>query len=203
MDLWKRLGARLAAIALAGALAGCGGGTDDLGTCTPPQVGSPPNCQCPSGTRPDGATCVADCTTTNILQESGGIPSSTLLYEDFSVPDSGRLDVTLDWTVPSSLVGFYIVPANTCTLAEFNARTCNFVVRSEPVTTKPRKISTPNFAAGNYRWLVANYASQQESVSFQVVLQKGTGCAPLAGGAPSAAARDGSTLPDVERMTHR
>ncbi len=100
-------------------------------------------------------------------------------------------------------MGFYIVPANTCTLAEFNARTCNFVVRSEPVTTKPRKISTPNFAAGNYRWLVANYASQQESVSFQIVLQKGTGCAPLAGGAPSAAARGESTLPDVERVTRR
>ena len=101
---------------------------------------------------------MADCTTTNVLQESGEIPASTLVFADFSVPDTGRLDVTLDWTIPSSLVGFYIVPANTCTLAEFNARTCTFVVRSEPVTTKPRKISTPNFAAGNYRWLVANYA---------------------------------------------
>lgn len=203
MDLWTRLAAPLVAIALAGPLAGCGGNDDVVDTCDPPKVGSPPSCQCPSGTRPDGDACVTDCTTTNVLQESEGIPSSTLLYDDFSVPDSGRLDVTLDWTVPSSLVGFYIVPANTCTLAEFNARTCNFVVRSEPVTTKPRKVSTPNFAAGNYRWLVANYASQQESVSFQIVLQKGTGCAPLAGGAPSAAARGESTLPDVERMTRR
>jgi hypothetical protein len=71
------------------------------------------------------------------------------------------------------------------------------------VTTKPRKISTPNFAAGNYRWLVANYASQQESMSLQIVLQKGTGCAPQAGGAPSAASRDGGTLPEIERVTHR
>jgi hypothetical protein len=202
MDLWKRLGTPLAAVALALTLGACDG-NGPVDTCDPPRVGSPPNCQCPSGTRPDGATCVADCTTTNVLQESSETPSSTLLYEDFSVPDSGRLDVTLDWTIPSSLVGFYIVPANTCTLAEFNARTCNFVVRSEPVTTKPRKISTPNFAAGNYRWLVANYASQQESVSLQIVLQKGTGCAPLAGGAPAAAARGESALPDVERMTRR
>jgi hypothetical protein len=145
---------------------------------------------------------VTDCTTTNVVQESGGIRARTVVYEDFSVPDSGRLDVTLDWTVPSSPIGFYLVPANTCnTVEEFNGGSCNFLIRSES-GAKPRKISTPNFAAGNYRWMIGNYSTEQESVSFQIVLQKGTGCAPLAGGAPAAAVRE-ADLPPLERVEHR
>jgi hypothetical protein len=95
------------------------------------------------------------------------------------------------------------VPANTCTLEEFNARSCNFLVRSEPSATKPKKISTPNFTAGNYRWMIGNFSTDQESVSLQVVLQKGTGCAPLAGGRPSAAAVREGNLPPLERVEHR
>jgi hypothetical protein len=199
MSRRRTFGTPLAAAALALALGACGG---DKGTesCTPPKTGTPPNCRCPSGTlEPD---CRVDCTQTNVSQYSGGVPSSTLLYDDFSVPDTGRLDVTLDWTNASSPVGFYLVPANTCTLDEFNANSCNFLVRSESFT-KPRKISTPNFAAGNYRWLIANYADQNESVSLQVVLSKGTGCPALAGGSPAASARGDVTLPPLGRMEHR
>ena len=200
MDLWKRLGTPLAAVALVWTLGACTEEKDPQ-VCEPPTTGTWPNC-CPEGTIPPD--CRAACTTTSVLQESGGIPAQTVVVEDFSVPDSGRLDVTLDWTIASNPIGFYLVPANTCTtVAEFNARSCNFLVRSEPSATKPRKISTPNFAAGNYRWLVANYASQQESVSFQVVLQKGTGCAPLTGGLPSAASGREAALPPIERMSHR
>jgi hypothetical protein len=125
-------------------------------------------------------------------------------YDDFSVPDSGRLDVTLDWTFASSRVGFYLVPANTCTtIEEFNARSCNFLVRSEPSPTKPRKISTPNFAAGNYRWMVAVFSDQDESVSFQIVLSKGTGCPAFAGGSPSASSDVDLALPPIRGMQHR
>jgi hypothetical protein len=171
------------------------------GVCTPPKVGSPPNCTCPTGTlEPD---CRVDCATTSVYQDSGGIPASFLLWDDFSVPDSGRLDVTLDWTVASSPIGFYLVPANTCTLEEFNARSCSFLIRSEPSATKPKKISTPNFTAGNYRWLIGNFSADQESVSLQIVLQKGTGCAPMAGGQASAAATHESDLPPLERAGHR
>ena len=171
-------------------------------TCTPPKVGSPPNCACPAGTlEPD---CRADCTTTNVLQDSGSIPSGWVVWDEFSVPDSGRLDVTLDWIYAASEIGFYLVPVNTCTTIEqFNARSCNFLLRSEPSTTKPRKVSTPNFTAGNYRWLVANYSDQDESVSFQVVLSKGTGCSALAVGSPSASSSDEPTLPPMGRIRRR
>ena len=109
---------------------------------------------------------------------------STLGFNDFSLPEAGRLDITVDWTNAPSKIGVYVVPVNTCTLDEFNARSCNFLVRSEPSNMKPRKISTPNFAAGNYRWLIANFSDNTESISLQVVLSKGS-CAALTGGQPT------------------
>jgi len=202
MSRGRTVGASLVAAALALTLGGCGGGNETSGVCTPPKVGSPPNCTCPTGTlEPD---CRADCTTTNVYQDSGPVPARWVVWDQFSVPDSGRLDVTLDWTNASSQIGFYLVPVNTCTtIEEFNARSCNFLVRSEPSTTKPKKISTPNFAAGNYRWMVANYSAEQESASLQIVLQKGTGCAPMAGGRPSASATGEADLPPLGRIEHR
>jgi hypothetical protein len=171
----------LTGMALA-ALAACGGGSDPVVQPTPAPTPTP-------------------CTQTSLVQDSGGLPGRTLVYDDFSVPDSGRLDVTMDWTFATSQMGFYLVPANTCTIEEFNARTCNFVIRSE-TTTKPRKISTPNFTAGNYRWMVGNFSEDQESVSLQIVLSKGS-CAPLAGGAPSASSRTDEAWPALERARHR
>ena len=171
----------LAGAALVVALAACGGGSSGP-TSTPTPAPTP-----------------TPCTQTTLVQESGGIPDLTLLYDDFSVPDSGRLDVTLDWTVASSPIGFYLVPANTCTLEEFNARTCNFVIRSE-TTTKPRKVST-TITAGNYRWMIGNYSEDQESVSLLIALSKGS--CPALGGVPAASERPDDTLPPIGRALHR
>ena len=164
----------LAGLALAASLAACGGG------------GSGPT------STPTPAPTPTPCTQSTIKQEGGGITPSTLLYDDFSVPDSGRLDITLDWTNASSQMGVYLVPVNTCTLDEFNARSCNFLIRSE-TTVKPRKISTPNFTAGNYRWIVGNYSEADESVSFQIVLSKGT--CPALGVPPAASDRSDFARP--------
>ena len=112
------------------------------------------------------------------MQGSDSWGAFELGYNDFSVPELGRLDITVDWTNASSHIGVYVVPVNTCTLDEFNARSCNFLVRSEPSNVKPRKISTPSFAAGNYRWLIAS--DSVESISLQIVLSKGS-CAALTG----------------------
>ena len=104
---------------------------------------SPPE-GCPPGTTGTAPSCVAippPCTQTTLYSEAEPMPPQTLVYFDFSVPDSGRLDITLDWTFAHSPVGFYLVPANTCNLEEFNARSCNFLIRSEPSAVKPRKLS--------------------------------------------------------------
>jgi hypothetical protein len=133
-------------------------------------------------------TTLPPCTQTSVRQISGGIPGLTLGGEDFSVPESGRLDITMDWTNPGSMVGFYLVPVNTCTVAEFNAQTCNFLIRSESLV-KPRRISTPGFAAGNYRWLIANFSAEPESVALQIVISKGNcpALGPLEAASSSAA----------------
>jgi hypothetical protein len=142
-------------------------------------------------TNPSGPTCIKSsppppaCTQSVVESGSDSWDPSTLGYYDFSVPESGRLDLTVDWTTPSNRIGVFLVPVNTCTLDEFNARSCNFLVRSEPSTVKPRKISTPNFAAGNYRWLIGNFSDNNESISWQFVLSKGS-CAALTGGEPTA-----------------
>ncbi len=174
-----------------GACGGSDGGVTQ--TCPAGTTGTPPNCT------PIPPPCTQD------VLESGSGPWTprTLVRDDFSVPDTGRLDITVDWTNASSPIGVYMAPANTCALADFNARTCEFVVRSEPSPQKPRKISTPNFAAGNYRWLIANFSDSDESISFQFVLSKGTGCPALTGAPPAALSRDGGEPLQVERSVPR
>ncbi|HEX6738782.1 MAG TPA: hypothetical protein VF310_10935 [Vicinamibacteria bacterium] len=136
------------------------------------------------------------CTQSVLVQESGPIDGLTLLYDDFSVPEGGRLDVTLDWTNASSPIGFYLVPANTCgDVDAFNARNCNFLITSE-TTTKPRKVSRADFAAGNYRWLIGNFSDNEESVSLQIVLSKGS-CAAFTD-VPAGSARVPKSWPALE-----
>lgn len=131
------------------------------------------------------------CTQTVVDSGSGSAAPHTIYFDDFSLPDTGRLDITVDWTVASNRIGVYVVPANTCTVEELNARSCNFLVRQEPSASaaKPLKISTPNVAAGNYRWMIGNGSDNPESLAFQVVLSKGS-CAPLAAGAAGSSGLD-------------
>jgi hypothetical protein len=107
----KRTRSLWSALAIVAALAACGQNKND-----DDEV-------CPSGTTgtfPDCRT-IQTCTQTVVLQDGGPVESRLLYYNDFSVPDSGRLDITVDWTSASSPIGVYLVPANTCTVQEFNA----------------------------------------------------------------------------------
>lgn len=157
-------------------------------------------------TNPSGPTCIQQspppppCVQSVVASGTGTLEARTLRYDDFSVPDNGRLDATVDWTNASSRIGVYLVPANSCTLDEFNARSCNFLVLSEPSSVKPRKVSIPSFNAGNYRWLMGNFSESDESVSFQFVLSKGT-CAALTGGEPTAFST-ADDLPPIRRSIH-
>jgi hypothetical protein len=97
----------------------------------------------------------------------------------FTTSVSGRLDVTVDWTFPSSQIGIYVVPANSCAPNQLDARACNFLIRSEPTTAKPRRVSATNVAPASYELLIANFTDRDESVAAQVVLSTGS-CPPLA-----------------------
>jgi len=183
MDNSSRAGSCLFGAVLVLMVGSCGGGGSSP---TTPTTTLPPS---------------TPCTQSVVIQDAGAVPPLTLVYDDFSLPDSGRLDITVDWTNASSPIGVYLVPVNTCTLAEFNARTCTFLVRSEPPGTKPRKISTPNFSAGNYRWILANGSQADESISLLIVLSKGS-CAALTTTSMSASAHHDESLP-IKQALHR
>jgi hypothetical protein len=182
----------LVAAGLVVSLGACGGDSDTMTqTCPAGQVGSPPNCMDP----PD------PCNQSTLVQESGGIPGSTIVVDDFSVPEDSRLDITLDWTNPASLIGFYLVPASTCTLEEFNQRSCDFLIRLEPPNSKPAQRSI-QVNAGNYRWMIGNYEEEQESVSIQIVQSTGD-CAAVTGTPPSASERPGASALPVQGLMQR
>jgi hypothetical protein len=123
---------------------------------------------------------------------------------NFTTTAVGRLDVTADWTIASSPIGLFVVPANSCsTVEQLNARSCNFLLRSEPSTIKPRKVSVPNFAAGSYNLVIANFADVDESVAYQVVLSQGSCAALTAASAVSAVAGEGSAAGVVRGLFRR
>lgn len=176
----RRLGAPLVAIAVAWTLGACG--DNGPGPCPEGQTGTSPNC----------VPIVADtpCTQTVVDAGNGPADAGTAYYNDFSVPESGRLDITVDWTDPANRLAVWVVPVHTCPIEELNARSCSFLVRSEPsaASAKPLKIAMPNFNAGNYTWIIGNPSASRESIAFQFVLSKGT-CAAIAGRAPGASGR--------------
>jgi hypothetical protein len=83
------------------------------------------------------------------------------------------VDVTVDWTFASSTIGVYLVSANSCNIDQFNARACNFLIRSES-GAKPRKVSASNVAVGAYELLIANFSDQDDSGTAQIVLSSAT-----------------------------
>jgi hypothetical protein len=185
----RKMLALAAGVGFAMTLGACGGSSGD---------GCSKNPTAPGCSPPPTTVAVQPCTQ-NVVESGGGShPARTLVFNDFSVPDAGRLDTIVDWTFASTRMGVFLVPVNTCTLEQFNARSCNFLVRSEPSTVKPRKISTPNFAAGNYRWLIGNFSDVEESVSYQFVLSKGS-CAALTG-SELAGFSLGNGAPSIERL---
>jgi hypothetical protein len=151
---------RLLALAVSGALVltlgGCGGDSDDNDDCARNPSG--PGCVRPS---PSPAA-----VRTVLLTGSLALPSSTVDVEPFAVPAAGALDITVDWTFPASPIGVYVV-RGACDLDRFNDRTCDFLTRSE-TGAKPRVLSLPNVAAGDYFLLIANFADEDESLSLQI-----------------------------------
>ena len=181
MNRFERRWIHLLAVGLVGALSACGSGPDGPDPLPP---------------TPD------PCAQAMVEQDAGPVDPRNLVYWDFSIPQSGRLDTTLDWTYAPTRMGFYLVPANTCTLQEFNNRSCNFLVRSEPPGVKPRKTSTPNFTAGNYRWIIGNFDDTvAESYSLQIFVSTAT-CPAHMGAPPATTASDrDDALPAMRGMT--
>ncbi len=150
-------------------LPGCGGSSS---TSTPTPVATP-----------------QPCTQSVILQDAFAVPVRTIIYEDFTTTVTARMDVIVDWTHADSAMGVYVVPKDSCSLAAFNNRSCNFIIRSERSNIKPRKVTASAVSPAAYDLFVVNFnTDQKESISTQVISSTST-CPALA-----ANPGDGSTI---------
>jgi uncharacterized lipoprotein YbaY len=99
-------------------------------------------------------------------------PCDSLAFAAFTTAAPGTLEATVDWTFGTNDVDVAIVPgACNCGLAM--AEQCqNELASASSTTAKPERISVPNFAAGSYTLVIANFGPAQESVSYQVTLKR-------------------------------
>jgi hypothetical protein len=151
-----------------------------------------------SGATPVTTTTTVPCTQTILFQSNGPVPPRTLIPIPFAFNATARLDIVLDWTSPSSPIGVYVVSQGACDLDQFNARSCNFLIRSEPSTVKPRKVSVSNVAPGSYALYIANFSDLDESAAVQIISSSAT-CAPLSFSPLSSQ----GPAPSVSRMIQR
>ena len=159
MNAIRRTATVMAGLVLTVMLGGCGSGHPT--TMTSPTPPPPPP------------------TTRSVIQaRSGSLPARTFVRNVFTTPSSGTLDITVDWTVASSPIGVYVA-RQACAVDDFNAGACNFVTISE-TSQKPRKITLPGFGAGTYELLIANFATVDESASYEIGLTTGAGAASVA-----------------------
>jgi hypothetical protein len=155
-------------VAISWVLAGCGSG---------PSVG--PSQLPPTPAPPVVRSVISQGSFTNLSPNSG---VNFLL----TTTATGVLDATVDWTFAASQIDIYVLKAGTCSVTQYNARQCQFIVSSETPTPKPRVITTASLAPGAYELLIINFGTNVEAVSYQAGLT--TGGASAAGvGKPVAA----------------
>ncbi len=142
-------------VAIACVLAGCGSGT-----------GPPTHPSTPTPAPPVVRTVISQGSFTDLSPNNGVTFALTTTV-------TGVLDATVDWTFAASQLDIYILRAGTCSVAQYNARQCQFIVSSETPTPKPRVLTTPSLAPGAYELLVINFGTQVEAVSFQAGLTTG------------------------------
>ena len=163
----RKLLAVSAGLSLALMLPACGGSSSNPVSTTPPTT-TPP------------------CTQSVVLQGSAPLASRTADFETFTTTTTGRVDVTLDWTFPDSLMGVFVYQG-ACSFDQFVAQACNFLI-AKASPPKPLKGSTVSLSPGTYGLIIGNGSNRDESVSLQVVASS-AGCPALTSVATSDASR--------------
>jgi hypothetical protein len=111
-----------------------------------------------------------------------------VFFTTIPVTDSatGNWRATVDWTHGSNTLWVWVANG-TCAVEQFAAPecpfesscACQFLVRSETGTPKPRVLTVANAAGGTRTLIIANLGPEEESGSYQITLQS---AAALAGG---------------------
>jgi hypothetical protein len=112
------------------------------------------------------------CVQTMLLQGSGSLPAFTADVESVTTTTAGRLDVTLDWSSPSSTMGL-VVAQEPCSFDQFQAGSCRVLLNSSS-PPKPLKGSVQSLPVGTYALFFGNLNAVVESAAVQVVLSSGS-----------------------------
>ena len=111
---------------------------------------------------------------------------------------SGRWETTVDWTDPANELWMWVANG-VCTAQQF-ARDdcpfeatcpCQFAIRSEVATPKPRVLTIPNAAGGTRTLIVVNLGPKEETATYRVMLTPGSTASTVA--APSSSGSGVST----------
>lgn len=142
-------------------LAGCGddGSPTAAPTPTPPPTPPPPR--------------------TVLDRRNVSVRAGFAVGEFFTTDRAGTLEAVVDYTFATSTMVVWVARGQ-CTADQFGANQCDYAASSF-VGAKPRRVSVTGAAAGTYTLIVGNGASQDESISYQVVLTPSAAAAANAG----------------------
>ncbi len=117
------------------------------------------------------------CTQTTLATATRSLTRDVLDSTPFTVTQSGRIDITVDWHNAEANVGAFVVQAGSCTAEHFK-RSSSFVAQSG--NDKPHKM-TVNLTAGSYELLLDDFGvgsgvvrnASSETATVQVVESSG------------------------------
>jgi hypothetical protein len=101
------------------------------------------------------------------------IPANTYFVQSITLPETGRLDVTMDWVLTTNIVSLALAQAP-CSSVQFLENKCNVLLNLFP-PPKPLVGSTYWLNGGNYDLVLGNFSPVEETASTNVVF-KTTGC---------------------------
>ena len=108
-----------------------------------------------------------------VFSRESRIPADTYVVQSITLPQTGRLDVTMDWVLTTDIVSLALAQAP-CSADQFQADECNVILNLFP-PPKPLTGSTYWLNAGNYDLLLGNFSPVEEVASTTVVF-KTNGC---------------------------
>ena len=117
-------------------------------------------------------TTLPACVRTVVYERSGRLPANTLVFDGFVTGTRGRLDLTVDWTFPTTPIILSFADHPPCDLQTPIER-CGVLSRSG-AGPKPRTLSLPDAAPGSYWLYILNDGPEADSAAAQVVLSSST-----------------------------
>jgi hypothetical protein len=124
--------------------------------------------------------------------------SGTWVSLEVILSQKGVLDVTVDWTTPSTWMYVYLGKVN-CTYQQLSGRTCPFFLSSETKDPKPRVLYTDSLDAGTYYLVLYNRerdpgTGQGSDNTESVAIQLGLTVYPFTTRAPNAVSIAGAQI---------